>query len=78
MKAWIINFTGEYYETKDNYSYSPSIATRVKPRPSLEADREIKIQKEITRLLREQAIKNLGLTPEPIEPTPIEPTPNGR
>ena len=77
MKTWITNFTGEYFETDDNCSCSPAIATQTKPKPSTEADQEIKIQKEMTRLVREQAIKNLGLTPEPIEPTPIKPTPNG-
>ena len=77
MKAWVTKFTGEYFETNDNCSYSPSIATHVKPHPSPEADREIRVQKEMTRLLREQAIKNLHLDPEPIEPTPIEPTPGG-
>jgi hypothetical protein len=80
MKAWVGNFTGDYFQTDDNCSCSPAIATPVKPKPSLDANREIKIQKEITRLLREQAIKNLGLTPEPIplpedEPTPIIKTP---
>lgn len=75
MKAWVLNLIGDYFETKEQASYSPAIATQVKPKPSPEADREIKIQKEMNRLLREQAIKNLGLTPDPIEPTPIEPTP---
>jgi len=80
MKAWITNFTGQYFETEDSCSCSPEIATHIKPKPSTEADREIKIQKEMSRLLREQAIKNLGLTPEPMplpedEPTPIIKTP---
>jgi len=66
MKAWITNLTGEYFETKDNSSFSPAIATQIKPKPSTEADQEIKIQKEMNRLLREQAVKNLGLKPEPI------------
>jgi len=80
MKGWVTNFTGEYFETKDSCSYSPAIAIQVKPKPSTQAEREIKIQKEMRRLVREQAIKNLGLTPEPIpfpedEPTPILKTP---
>jgi len=66
LKAWITPFTGEYFETDNNCSYSPATATQVKPKPSPEADQEIKIQKEMNRLLREQAIKNLGLKPEPI------------
>ena len=66
MKAWIANFTGEYFETQDNCTCPPSIATPVKRKPSTEADQEIKIQKEMNRLLSEQATKNLGLTPEPI------------
>jgi len=66
MKAWVTNLTGEYFQTDDKFSCSPAIATQVKPKPSPEADTEIKIQKEMNRLLREQAIKNLGLKPEPI------------
>lgn len=65
MKAWVTIFTGEYFETGDQLTYSQPIATQVKPKPSTEADNEIKIQKEMTRLLREQAIKNLKLDPDP-------------
>ncbi len=82
MKAWVTNFLGEYFETDDNCSYSDSIAVAVPQMPSNEAKEEMKIQKEMSRLLREQAIKNLGLKPEPIpipepEPTPILITPGG-
>ncbi len=65
MKGWVTNFTGEYFETENNCNYSPGIATQVKPKPSTEADQEIKIQKEMSKSLREQAMKNLGIK-EPI------------
>jgi len=59
MRAWIENVTGDYFETDNNLTYSRSIATETKPRPSNEAEDEIAIQKEISRLTREQAIKQL-------------------
>ena len=82
MRGWVKKFTGEYLETQNNVSFDGLIAVEVPLMPSPAARREIKIQKEMNRLLREQAIKNLGLTPEPIplpeeEPDPIIITPVG-
>lgn len=74
MKAWITKFTGQYFETSDNSLCSPATATEIKSKAPADADQEAKIQKEMTRLLREQAIKNLGLQPEPIITTDEEPT----
>jgi len=70
MKAWITKFTGEYFETKDNILITEAIAVPTPLKPSLKTEEEIKIQKEMYRLLRELAIKNLKPTPTPI---PIEP-----
>ena len=65
MKAWVTNFTGEYFETEDNYSYSEGIATEVPPMPSEEAKTEMKIQKEMRKILRKLAIDSLHPTPIP-------------
>lgn len=66
MRAWVIKLTDNYFETEDDCGYSANIAIEVPPKPSIRAEEEIKIQKEMTNLLREQAIKNLKLTPIPI------------
>lgn len=66
MKAWVANFTGEYFETEDNILYSDSIATEVPKMPSEEAKTEIKIQKEMRKILRKMAIDALKPTPTPI------------
>lgn len=73
MKAWVTKFTGEYSETEDNITYAPAIAIEVKPKPSLGADTETKIQKEMYKLLRAQAIKSLGIVAPTPDPIPIEP-----
>jgi hypothetical protein len=59
MRAWIENFTGEYFESPDNVVYSASFAIEVKPRPSKEADDEIKIQQTRSKVLRELALERI-------------------
>lgn len=64
MKAWVTSFTGEYFETEDNVLYSNSIATEVPPMPSEEAKDEMKVQKEMRKLLRKQAMDSLKASGE--------------
>lgn len=66
MKGWVANFTGEYFETENNCSYSDSIAIPVPLMPSDEAKDEMKIQKEMRKILRKMAIDALKPTPTPI------------
>lgn len=66
MKAWVSNFTGEYFETEDNCLYSEAIAIEVQTMPSDEAKEEMKIQKEMRKILRKMAIDALKPTPTPI------------
>ena len=65
MKAWVIKFTGEYFETEDNRNYSAAIATSVPPLPSEEAKEEMNIQKEMYKILRKMAVDALKPTPIP-------------
>lgn len=63
MKGWVTNFIGDYFETNDNVLYSPSVATEVPPMPSDEAKEEMKIQKEMAKILRKMAVDSLHPKP---------------
>jgi hypothetical protein len=64
MKGWVTNFTGEYFESEDNISYSETIATPVPPMPSDEAKDEMNIQKEMRKILRKMAMDALKASGE--------------
>ena len=66
MKAWVAHFTGEYFEMEDNCFCSEVIAVGVPPMPSEEAKDEMKIQKEMRKILRKMAIDALHVAPTPI------------
>ena len=61
MKTWINRLSGEKFEMDDRINISSSIAIEIKSPSSKKIDDEVKIQQEIDRLIRDQAIKNLGL-----------------